>query len=57
MKRYWTWEDAITKGWGLRLKLGRFGAGGRLMRHRSHLGDRWVLQPNFIYDRKRRAVV
>lgn len=51
----WKWKRDGTAGYGVRLRIGRLQIGGRLMRHRyprPESPDRWVLQPDLVYDRK-----
>ncbi len=52
--RRWKWEQGTTTGWAFRWTVWRLQIGGRLMRHAygPHTSDRWVLQPDFVYDRK-----
>jgi len=41
-----------TTGWHGRFHIGRLQIGWHLYQHASRHGDRWVLQPFFIYDRR-----
>jgi hypothetical protein len=49
----WRTERDGTTSWAAKFRIGRFQFLCHVHRHRSHLPDRWVLQPSFTYDRKR----
>ena len=51
----WTFEHEGTHGWNGLWRIGRFEFGFHLYRHRYPSSpDRWVFQPFFVVDRRRR---
>ena len=54
--RFWhVKEFGNSAAWHMSGKLGRVQFGYHVYKHTSHLGDRWVFQPWFLYDRKDRT--
>lgn len=52
----WAAGGRKTDSWWYRLWVGRFQLVWRVYCHRNRsFGDRWVFQPEVIYDRKRRG--
>jgi hypothetical protein len=48
----WTSAREGSMTWNWRVRFWRLQLHLTVIRHRSHLPDRWVIKPDFVYDRK-----